>query len=77
MVYVPPTPEELVVRIKEQQEKCRILHEARREAWFTVRDADAQHEFLQQACRAADNHYNDLRSSLTRACERIALEILQ
>ena len=61
---------------KEQREKCLLLHEERSKAWREMNDAIAQHRFLVDATRAADEHEHELVHRLSELCRAQAIEMV-
>lgn len=69
------TAPELVTAMREQQEKSRILHEERIAAYHAVRDAQAQHDFLESACRTSERNEDEIMTRLREVIRREAYEM--
>lgn len=66
---------QLVANVREADEKCRVLHEARMKAWDEMKEASAQSEFLVAACRHAQEDADQARHGLESAIRREAWEL--
>ena len=67
--------ESVAQAVREQREKCFVLHEEWKKAHREMVEASNQVEFLNQAKRNAEEKHSELRHRLRELCEQQAMEM--